>query len=92
MLLTSVVGLSIYRISAVIGQVRWGIRSGFLAFIGGLVAYSYLALKLPGSMDLLDSSGGMGVVLVTLLGCASGVIATWAWRQFSVRSRIENWD
>jgi len=90
LLLTSVIGLSIYRISAVIGQVRWGVRSSFLAFIGGLLAYSYLALKLPGSADLLDSSGGLGVVLVTLLGCAAGLLFTWGWRALFFRTRLEN--
>lgn len=89
MLLTSVVGLSVYRISAVVGQVRWGIRSSFLAFIGGLLAYSYLALKLPGSVDLLDSAGGLGVVLVTLSGTAVGLLVTWSWRTFISRARME---
>jgi hypothetical protein len=79
-LLTAIVGFSVYRLSTLIGQVRWGVRVGFLALIGGLLSYSYLALGMPGSIQVLEKLGAWAVVLFTLLGCLIGVLATLGWR------------
>lgn len=89
-LMTTAVGLISYRIASYIGQVRWGVRSGFLALIGGLAAYCYLALGLPGSQNLMDSAGSWGIILVTLLGCAAGILTTWGWRALLVSSKPES--
>jgi hypothetical protein len=89
MVMTALVGFLSYRFAAYIGQIRWGVRSGFLALIGGLIAYSYLALGLPGSQDLLESAGAWGIVIVTLLGCAAGILAAWSWRALRLGSRTE---
>lgn len=82
-LFTFALALFSFRLMAYIGLVRWGIRSGFLASIGGLLAYSYVALRLPGSENLLKNIGGWGVLLVTLSGAITGVALTWIWRKFS---------
>jgi beta-N-acetylhexosaminidase len=88
-LLTTIIGLSAYRVAAQIGQVRWGVRAGFLALIGGLLAYSYLAMDLPGSEKLLADVGPWGIVLATLLGCLLGLSAAWAWRTLSPAAHRE---
>ncbi len=90
LLLAIIISASAYRLSALIGQVRWGVRSGFFALIGGLIAYSYLALTLPGSKDMLESLGGWAVLMVTTLGCTLGLLATWLWRSIRVRTGSEN--
>ncbi len=79
-LFTLAIGSISYRVSAYLGQVRWGIRSAFLAAISSLVAYSFLALKLPGSESLLQKYGGWGVLFVTFSGAALGILLTWIWR------------
>ena len=89
-LLSVVTSLGTYRLSAYIGQVRWGVRGAFLALTGGLVAYSYIAIGLPGSQNLLDSSGSLGIIMITLLGCATGILFTWTWRYLTARSRLGN--
>jgi uncharacterized membrane protein YwaF len=89
-LLTMAISLGSYRLAAFVGQVRWGVRSAFLALIGGLTAYSYLAIGLPGSKHLLDTTGAWGILLVTLVGCAFGVIAAWSWRRIRIGSKPEN--
>jgi beta-N-acetylhexosaminidase len=61
-LLTTIVGLASYRLAAQVGQVRWGVRGGFISLIGGLAAYSYLALGLPGSQSVLEKSGAWGII------------------------------
>jgi beta-N-acetylhexosaminidase len=85
-MLTGIAGLSTFRLAALIGQVRWGVRGGFLALIGGLLSYSFLALGLPGSEKLLENWGAWGVILITLLGCGLGIAAAWAWRAMQMAS------
>jgi beta-N-acetylhexosaminidase len=80
--ITLVIGLSTYWASSVFGQVRWGVRAGLLVLIGGLAAYSYIALGMPGSKPLLQDLGTRGVLLVTLVGAAVGAAASWSWRGF----------
>lgn len=80
-LFTFALAIFSFRLMAYIGLVRWGVRSGFLASIGGLLAYSYIALRLPGSAGLIENIGGWGVLLVTLSGAISGFALTWIWRQ-----------
>lgn len=80
-LFTLAIALISYRIAAYLGQVRWGIRGSFLAAICGLFAYSYLALKLPGSVSLLEKYGGWGVLVVTFSGASIGILLTLVWRK-----------
>lgn len=80
MMIAIIISLSSYRLAAYIGYVGWGVRIGFLAFIGGLLAYSYLTLKLPGSISIVQNLGEWGVVLTTLIGASIGIILAWVWR------------
>jgi hypothetical protein len=80
MMIAVFISLSSYRVAAYIGYVSWGVRSGFLAFIGGLLAYSYLTLNLPGSLSIVQNLGEWGVVLVTLIGACIGIGTAWIWR------------
>ena len=80
MMIAVFISLSSYRVAAYIGYVSWGVRSGFLAFIGGLLAYSYLTLNLPGSLSIVQNLGGWGVVLATLIGACIGIGTAWIWR------------
>ena len=82
MMIAIIIGLSSYRLAAYIGYVGWGVRSGFLAFIGGLLAYSYLTLKLPGSTSIVQNLGEWGIVMTTLIGASVGIITAWVWRLF----------
>lgn len=59
---------------------RWGLRWGLLGLIGGLLAYNYLALNLPGTQDFLRHFGTRGVVMVTLLGVCSGILIGLIWK------------
>lgn len=89
MLLVSGLSLASYKLAAYLGQVRWGVRGGFLVLIGGLLAYSYLALDLPGAGELMDNSGAWGIVLVTLMGCVAGILVTWGWRTLVIPRKPE---
>ncbi len=88
-LLAIAIGAFSYRLAAFMGQVRWGVRSGFLALIGGLSAYTYLAMELPGSKNILESIGAWGILLVTLSGSLAGILLTLAWRMIRSGARGE---
>jgi len=74
------ISIGVYLASSSFGQVRWGIRAAMLAMIGGLLAYTYLAVGMPGSVTLVRDAGTTGVILVTALGSGIGGSATWGWR------------
>ena len=70
---TLAVALIAYQTGAVLGYVRWGIRWGFSAFIGGLAVYNYLILDLPGSAWILVSEqAAMRFGFSILLGAVAG--------------------
>ncbi len=81
-LLTTVVGVATYWFSTTIGQVRWGVRGALLTTIGGMLAYTYLALGMPGSKVLVQHTGTWGVLLITILGAGIGWTTAWSWRGF----------
>lgn len=80
-LITAFISLFAYQAGALTGQVRWGIRWGLLALIGGLAINVYLALGLPGTRNLIVNSGLWGIVLFTVGGTVIGWAAGWVWQQ-----------
>jgi beta-N-acetylhexosaminidase len=82
---TCILGLIAYRLVSLAGYVRWGVRAGFMAVIGGLVAYIYLALQMPGTQEMLDKSGAFAIMAMTSSGSLAGLLFTWAWRTLQVR-------
>ncbi len=57
---------------------RWGIRWALTTLLGGLVAYNYLALSLPGSKSLL-AGGMLSVIVFVLLAELLGWLFGWLW-------------
>jgi beta-N-acetylhexosaminidase len=73
-----------------LGTLRWAIRWALLAAVGGLVAYFYLAIQFPGSQDWMDSTGRMGILLVTLIGSIVGWLGGVLWKRWMTRrARME---
>ena len=60
-------------------QFRWGVRWALCILLGGLAAYNYVALKMPGSQGAISQGVTSGVVLVTLAGVALGAVAGGLW-------------
>jgi beta-N-acetylhexosaminidase len=80
-LVSVVIGLIIYWFTTTFGLMRWGLRAGLLAIIGGLLAYMYIAFGFPGSEQLLQIPGAWGVLLVTILGSGLGWGASFGWQK-----------
>jgi beta-N-acetylhexosaminidase len=74
-----------------LSQVRWGFRWGLCVLIGGLAAYNYLALNLPGSEAIIEKGVTSGTAIVTLVGVIIGAGVGWLWRRYEERgSRLPN--
>lgn len=71
-----VMGISaaLFWLGSIRATLKWGVRWGTLACLGGYVAYLYLALGLPGGSYLINLSGSVAVGLVSI----TGVIVGWA--------------
>jgi beta-N-acetylhexosaminidase len=81
LLIAVLIGVLNYSLAIWVGLARWGVRGGFLALIGGLSAYSYLALGLPGSISLIHKMGTLGIILISISGAGMGVGFTWIWKE-----------
>ena len=86
LLLTSGISWLAFKFMSNTSGSRWGVRSGLLVLVGGLAAYCYLALQLPGSQSMLKDSVPQGVLLATIFGAIIGLIIAWFWRSFSVQT------
>ena len=86
-LIASFMAFAIYRLGALIGYVRWGVRAGFMALIGGLVSYSVFIIQLQQSDLLPDTPISMKIVLATFTGGIIGLLIALAWRVIAEASR-----
>ena len=68
-----------------LSQIRWGLRWALCVVIGGLLAYNYLVLDLPGSQALIENGVTSGTVIVTVLGVLIGAAVGWTWRWYEQR-------
>jgi beta-N-acetylhexosaminidase len=82
LLVTASIGAAIYWLTVQYSLVIWGIRGSLLAVTGGLLAYTYLAIGLPGSEVILTNIGNLGVPFVTLIGSGIGWGAARGWQLF----------
>lgn len=57
---------------------RWGLRLSLTTFLGGLLAYTYLAFHLPGSFALTTNGVGAMIAFV-IAGEAFGWLGGWLW-------------
>ena len=81
------IGLMNYSLAVWFSFVRWGVRGGLMAVIGGLVGYSYLALGMPGSISMVQKMGTFGIILVSFLGACGGVAIAWIWKEIQEITR-----
>ena len=64
---------------------RWGVRAALIPFIGGLLAYTYLAIDMPGSETMTQNIGTWGVLIVSTVGAAVGVCVVIIWQMVEHR-------
>lgn len=66
---------------------RWGLRWALCGLIGGILAYNYLALQLPGSQTILRKGETTATLLVTLGGIVLGWMFGLLWRKLEKSSK-----
>lgn len=62
---------------------RWAYRWGLCLVLGGISAYTYLAVRLPGAANYLSRYGWSGIILIVLLGSVLGSLAAFTWWQLA---------
>ena len=71
--------LSFWAVSRIVSM-RWGLRWALCIFLGGLLAYNYLALGFPGAAEwVAGKAGAFGVLVLTFVGETIGGLAAWVW-------------
>ncbi|MFL7894359.1 MAG: glycoside hydrolase family 3 N-terminal domain-containing protein [Anaerolineales bacterium] len=75
------IAITIYWFTTTFGILKWSVRSGVLAFIGGILAYMYIAMSLPGSEQLLSIPGSWGILMITVFGAGLGWVASYGWQK-----------
>lgn len=69
-----------YQITLREGYVRWSMRVGLSALLGGLISYLYSLSPLPGAPWLEQHAGMLSGSIAMLLGNGLGVWGAWWWR------------
>ena len=62
---------------------RWALRTALCTVAGGLLAYTTLAVRLPGAGAYLQKSGWLGMMGIVVLGAAVGSGAAYIWQRLS---------
>ena len=68
----------------VVGLLRWGVRWGLCAVMGGILGYLYVAAGLPGSKGWVQGLGTPGIMGVALIGVVAGWLIALGWWLISV--------
>jgi beta-N-acetylhexosaminidase len=87
MLILGGLGILAYWLGKRYITTRWAMRWALCIVAGGLLAYTYLAVRLPGAAVYLRRSGWPGMMGVVLLGVAVGFGAAYTWRHLSTESK-----
>lgn len=78
--------LTYWAVSSLRGG-RDGVRWALCVFLGGLAAYNYLALGLPGSQVWATERGMIGILLLTFMGEWVGALGAWIWTRRASASK-----
>ncbi len=62
---------------------RWSLRWAFCIVLGGLLAYSYLAVRLPGAAQFVQKSGWLGIMGIVVIGALIGFAIGYIWHILS---------
>jgi beta-N-acetylhexosaminidase len=66
---------------------QWALRWTVSAVLGGLAAYNYAALGLPGSKSLIEVNGFAAILIMMLIGMGLGLLGVWLWERYSKRAQ-----
>jgi beta-N-acetylhexosaminidase len=76
----------VYWLGIQFAETRWAVRWALLALLGGLAAYNYLVLEMPGSAAWVNADGLSAFLQAIMLGQIVGFLGGWFWRLVAKRS------
>lgn len=80
-----------YWLGLQLADLRWALRWALVTLMGGLLAYNYLVLGLPGSTEWLSNRDFSAFLQAVMYGQLAGFIFGWGWRLMTQRSeKAEN--
>ncbi|MDX9992806.1 MAG: glycoside hydrolase family 3 N-terminal domain-containing protein [Anaerolineales bacterium] len=77
-------GITYWLVNQILDS-RWAVRWAMFVLLGGLSAYNYLILELPGAVTWLNGRGLAAFLQAVILGQVAGVVFGWVWR-FAARN------
>ena len=86
-ILLVVFGFITYWLGDKLAGIRWGVRWAISVVLGGLLAYTYLALRLPGAEAYLHQNSWWGLMGVVILGSAAGFGCVYVWFRMAKGSK-----
>ena len=86
-LLLGGLGYLAYWLGNRLTSTTWGVRWSICTILGGSLAYTYLALRLPGAMTYLQSTGWLGIMGLVLAGAVVGGGSAYAWFRLTKESK-----
>ena len=69
-----------------IRSTQWTVRWTACLFLGGLAAYNYAALGLPGSQSCIEENGFSAIIVMLFIGMGLGLLAAWFWEKRSFKN------
>jgi beta-N-acetylhexosaminidase len=69
----------VYWLGGRFAGTRWGVRWAICVVLGGVLAYTILAIHLPGAETYFQKGGLSGLAGVILLGAAAGLCSAYIW-------------
>ncbi len=69
---------------------RWGVRCSMCVMLGGLITYTYLAMRLPGATTYLQGNGWLGIMGVVLTGALIGGGSAYTWYRLVRESKKQS--
>jgi beta-N-acetylhexosaminidase len=66
--------------------VRWGLRWGLCAIAGGLLAFTYIAMRLPGATAFVQKYQYTGIGSIAFVGALIGLIAGFVWMKINAHN------
>jgi beta-N-acetylhexosaminidase len=83
-------GLFAYWVGDRFASRRWGVRSSMCVILGGLLTYSYLAMRLPGATVFLRENGWPGIVEMVMAGALIGAVGAFLWFRVVRESKTQS--
>jgi beta-N-acetylhexosaminidase len=85
-ILLGATGYSAYWFGDRFAATRWGVRWAICVVLGGLAAYTYFAIRLPGTDAYIHQNGWLGILGAVLLGAAAGFGSSYVWYRLAKES------